>query len=274
LSVLGETYLIDNQDGSYSLFNENGTEYPFGYKFEEVGDTIFLTDLDGHRADTLVMSLLDNQTLSWDSGTGDLGIANGNTVNLDGRYLLSEVDGDPTNELQFVDSFSVNGDTLFISLDRDSLAASYVILPASGATIDSVILRLSGNVLESKVNTTSDTSLVIGEHTISFADPILTSSVNGVTDTALISVSAADGNGIYGGDGEVPDSTLAHVGLTNDFAIGHFRGFPDSVTYSDRGLWLSDDEFYLYANDSTQGGLARIYSSNLDLEVKSKYVLR
>lgn len=204
------TYLVDNLDGSYSLFNENGTEYPFGYKFEEAGDTIFLTDLDGHRADTLVMSLLDNQTLSWDPGTGDLGIANGNTVNLDGRYLLSEVDGDPTNELQFVDSFYTSNDSLFISLDRDSVAPSYVVLNPG-----------------------------------------------------------ADGNGIYGGSGEVPNNTYAHVPLTNDFAIGHFRSFPASVETSDRGLWLSGDEFYLYANDSTSGGLARIYSSNLDIYTKS-----
>ena len=50
-------------------------------------------------------------------------------------------------------------------------------------------MSLSGNTLTSNVEGVSDTSLVIGQNTISFSGSTLTSTINGVTDTALISVS-------------------------------------------------------------------------------------
>lgn len=83
---MDSTYLIDNEDGTYSMFNENGDEYQFGYTLDVSanGDTLFLEDMDGHIADYLLASDFDNQTLSWDPATKSLGIANGNTVILNG----------------------------------------------------------------------------------------------------------------------------------------------------------------------------------------------
>ncbi len=183
------TYLVENGDGTYSLFNENGMEYPFGYKLDVSGDTIFLTDLSGNIADYILAADFDNQTLSWDSGTKTLGISNGNSVVL------------------------------------------------NGLGVDSVKLSLSGNTMESKVNTLSDTSLVIGTHEISFADSILYSEVNGVWDTAnlLSLIDLVGGNGIYGGSDTIPDSTLAFLPTDHTFGIGSFTSWP-STNNSDLGI--------------------------------------
>ena len=61
----------------------------------------------------------DDQTLSWGVGNGELTISDGNTVDLDGRYLTGETDGSVTNELQDLDQLSLNGTTLEISLEQD-----------------------------------------------------------------------------------------------------------------------------------------------------------
>lgn len=42
---------------------------------------------------------------------------------------LVEIDGDTTNEIQRIDTFSVSNDTLRISLSKDTVPASYVLLP-------------------------------------------------------------------------------------------------------------------------------------------------
>lgn len=62
-----------------------------GLTISESGNTI---TLDGSGVST------DDQTLSWNGSTGELSIEDGNTVDLDGRYLQSftEVDGSVTNE--------------------------------------------------------------------------------------------------------------------------------------------------------------------------------
>ena len=78
--------------------------------FDIVGNVLRLSlqrDAEIYRGVSL-SSYLDNtdaQTLSWVSGTGNLTISTGNTVNLDGRYLLTEVDGSITNE-----AFTIDGD--------------------------------------------------------------------------------------------------------------------------------------------------------------------
>lgn len=62
----------------------------------------------------------DDQTLSWNSSTGELSIESGNTVDLDGRYLQTEVDGSVTNEIQTVDTFSLSDDLrISLSLEND-----------------------------------------------------------------------------------------------------------------------------------------------------------
>lgn len=62
-----------------------------GLTISESGNTI---TLDGSGVST------DDQTISWNGSTGELAIEDGNTVDLDGRYLQSftEVDGSVTNE--------------------------------------------------------------------------------------------------------------------------------------------------------------------------------
>lgn len=49
-------YLVNNSNGSYTLVNEAGTNYLFGYKFVQSGDTLFLTDQDGTKADTAILT--------------------------------------------------------------------------------------------------------------------------------------------------------------------------------------------------------------------------
>ena len=65
----------------------------------------------------------DNQTLSWNGGTGEITISGGNTIDIDGRYLESEVDGDPANELQQLDTFGIYGNVLYASLSSDGVPA-------------------------------------------------------------------------------------------------------------------------------------------------------
>ena len=92
----------------------------------------------------------DSQTLSWNGTNGEITITGGNTVDIDGRYLQTEVDGSTTNELQTIDTFSRSNDTIFLSLQNDSEAAKFVTIP-SGADnqkidtfeINSNILRIS-----------------------------------------------------------------------------------------------------------------------------------
>lgn len=97
------------------------------------GTTLILAlEGDGEAPYTVDLSSLqdgtgtDDQTLSWNGGTGELTIEDGNTVDLDGRYLQSEVDGSVTNELQQVDTLVLAGTTLGISLSSDGVAQKTV----------------------------------------------------------------------------------------------------------------------------------------------------
>lgn len=54
-AVQDSVLLINNPDGSYTLVNENGTNFDYGYGLEKSGDTIFITDLDGTRADSVIV---------------------------------------------------------------------------------------------------------------------------------------------------------------------------------------------------------------------------
>lgn len=65
----------------------------------------------------------DGQTLSWNGGTGEITISGGNTIDIDGRYLESEVDGSTTNELQQLDTFGIFGNVLYASLSSDGVPA-------------------------------------------------------------------------------------------------------------------------------------------------------
>lgn len=78
----------------------------------------------------------DAQTLSWVSGSGNLTISGGNTVNLDGRYLLTEVDGSTTNEIQTLSATAGKG-TLNLSLGGGSVTLNDSSATNELQTIDS-----------------------------------------------------------------------------------------------------------------------------------------
>ncbi|NOT38071.1 MAG: hypothetical protein HOP11_11915, partial [Saprospiraceae bacterium] len=93
--------------------------------FEIVSNKLRLSlEADGERyKETDLLPYLDNtdsQTLSWNSGTGNVSISGGNSVNLDGRYLTAEVDGSINNELQTVDTFVITTNQLRLSLSQDA----------------------------------------------------------------------------------------------------------------------------------------------------------
>jgi len=335
---IDSVYLVNNSDGSYTLINENDTNYDFGYDFLESGDTLFLTDLAGHKVDYVILKPF--QTLSWDPVTGELGISYGNTVIIDvgsgGNGIYGGSDTVPGGTLAYVpldsafaigdfpsfqstnasdrgvywfpnngvriyggnngdgssntigatpngidlrsqlglnssrirlsqtlgeyffnsNKFNVDNDSIYlyggneyhnvsalgIQINGDRGADSTVLtsiggycywLPVSGGgggggfTLDSVLLKLSGNVMTSKVNTTSDTSLVIGSHTINLSGGILTSQTNGVSDTADISsllttqttnVITQNGNQLTSTVNGVSDTTLTVRSVTGSLS--------------------------------------------------------
>lgn len=132
------TYLVDNEDGSYSLFNENGMEYQFGYLLDvsNNGDTLFLKDWDGHISNYILAADFDNQTLSWNPATKELGIANGNTVVLTGLGV----------------------DSVKLSLSGNVMTSKVNTLSDTSLVIGQNEIQLSGDVLYSTVNGVLDTA--------------------------------------------------------------------------------------------------------------------
>ncbi|MBK7360636.1 MAG: hypothetical protein IPI96_15735 [Saprospiraceae bacterium] len=306
---IDSVYLVNNSDGSYTLINENDTNYDFGYDFLESGDTLFLTDLAGHKVDYVILKPF--QTLSWDPVTGELGISYGNTVIIDvgsggngiyggsdtvpnethayiatdsmfymgdftslpsinatdrgiiwkpndgvsiyggqdgsgheshaiigstgvtlrhrvgvGQYARLNLDDPGTQLIYGGNTLNIDNDSTVISHtgnvlvqgtnvgivaggsrgndgDRLTSIGGYAVwLPSccdtfsggggGGFTLDSVLLKLSGNVMTSKVNTTSDTSLVIGTNALTFVSDTLKSVVNGVASNGIYFATFAD----------------------------------------------------------------------------------
>ena len=83
--------VISNSLGSTTIYFKEGTNFDI----TRSGDTLILTS---NYTDT------DDQTLSWNGGTGEITISEGNTIDIDGRYLQSEVDGSTTNEAFTIDA--------------------------------------------------------------------------------------------------------------------------------------------------------------------------
>ena len=115
----------------------------------------------------------DAQTLTWTTASGDLQISGGNTVNLDGRYLRTEVDGSTTNEIQYIDTFRVSGGNLEISLSQDGAARSQLAVTQI-APVQSVVagtgISVSGTNTITVTNTgdlsaTNEGSLTVGAGT-------------------------------------------------------------------------------------------------------------
>jgi hypothetical protein len=106
----------------------------------------------------------DDQNISgssFNSGTGDLeiGIENGTneTVNLDGRYLTTEVDGSTTNEIQDIDVFEWNSTTETLSLSLDDVPTDAIVidLPENISDLDDVddTGAINGSVLKYNAGT-------------------------------------------------------------------------------------------------------------------------
>jgi len=108
------TSLINsNTSGSTPVTIEAGT----GITLAESGNTITITGQAGS----------DDQNLdvgSFNTGNGELtiGIEDGTdqVIDLDGRYLITEVDGSTSNELQDFDVTNLNGTDLELSLTQDA----------------------------------------------------------------------------------------------------------------------------------------------------------
>jgi hypothetical protein len=105
--------------------------------------SLSLTD-DGEAAKTVDLSGLgggtDDQTLTWNGSTGELSIESGNTVDLDGRYLQSEVDGSVSNE----GSLTVGAGTSTTSLIQSNTSGSTAVTLEAGANI---VLSETGNTI-------------------------------------------------------------------------------------------------------------------------------
>lgn len=124
--------VISNSLGSSTIYFKEGTNFDI----TRSGDTLILTS---SYTDT------DDQTLSWNGGNGQLTISEGNTVDLDGRYLESEVDGSITNEIQTIDTFAIVSNILRASLSSDGEAFKSVDLSPYLDNTDSQNLTIEGS---------------------------------------------------------------------------------------------------------------------------------
>ena len=123
--------------------------------FDIVGNVLRLSlqrDAEIYRGVSLSAYLdnTDNQNLSWVSGTGNLTISTGNTVNLDGRYLLAEVDGSTSNELQNLSYGSKSGSDVPVNI---SSGAGINLTQGANIFLD----RIASNYLTIEGRTTIDT---------------------------------------------------------------------------------------------------------------------
>jgi len=142
----------------------------------------------------------DAQTLSWNGANGELSISGSNTVDLDGRYLQSEVDGSVTNEIQTLSLVgrnltlsSANTVTLPNDLQTLSQGATTVTLSQSGGTV---------NVDPSTTNEIQTLSLVGQELSLS--------SGGGSVTIPTVNINAGPGISVTG----VPsDVTISNTGI-------------------------------------------------------------
>lgn len=232
-----------------------------------------------------------SQTLSWNSGNGNLSISGGNTVNLDGRYLLSETDGSITNEGQLgvsagtgttsiitsntsgangvtitaagintiSESTSSNGGTITITGTEvdGSTTNELQTVDTFNITTNQLRLSLSQDAPTYTVNLNPYLDNTDGQ-TLSFSNPNL--SISGGNSVSLSALK--DGNGIYGGNGTVKDSTYAQLGSSAlnpyVFGLGFFPTFPDpDFGIRERGLLLDKAGYnWVLGSDS----LTSVYS--------------
>lgn len=221
------------------------------------------------------------QTLSWSGGTGEITILGGNTIDIDGRYLQTEVDGSTTNELQTLDTFSISGNVLSASLSSDGEAAK------TATIINSNVLtyETGTGVLHSIVNGVEDTTTITAsaytdEQAQDAVGAMINSSLQYVDGTPLLAIADRDfgdittsGSGLtatidagavnfseLGSGTAVADLNMRTL-RTRNFALGYFPSFPGALTNADCGLWITN-EAAIYGNDSTLAYTAKVYAGS------------
>ncbi len=221
------------------------------------------------------------QTLSWNGGTGEITITpSGNTIDIDGRYLQSEVDGSTTNEIQTIDTFSSTVNTLSLSLASDGQAAkTATIINSNTLTYETVTGILHSNVNGVEDTTTITAAAYTDEQAQDAVGAMINTSLQYVDGTPLLAIADRDfGDFTTSGSGltatidagavnfsELGSGTaIADLNLrllrTQNFVLGYFPSFPGSLTNADCGLWVNT-EAAMYGNDSTGGATAKVYAS-------------
>lgn len=194
----------------------------------EAGNTITITGT-GDGTGT------DDQTLTWNGSTGELSIESGNTVDLDGRYLQAEVDGDISNE----GSLSVGAGTDSTSLILSNTSGSATVTLKEGAN---VTLTESGNTIT--IAATGGAGDNLGDHT---ATQNLDMDGNDITDPLAISFADTNADGEYWAIFEKN---------TGEFWLQPSGSFVPALSVTDNGGGLVvkiSDEYTLPNVDGTNG---------------------
>ncbi len=144
----GGVWLRINSGDVYSV---NGLTGAVSLDLSLSGNTLSLT---GDGTTVNLASYLDNtdaQSLSFNSGTGNLSITGGSGANLDGRYLTAEVDGSTSNEVQAITAGDGTGDnkTLDLSLSGGTVTldpAGIFTLARTGNTLTMTATEVDGSI--------------------------------------------------------------------------------------------------------------------------------
>jgi hypothetical protein len=232
-SIDTDTQLSEVQVDLYTANNGYLTSEVDGSTTNEIqtlgffGTTLLLSDGGG----SVDLSSLqdgtgtDSQTLSFD-GT-NVSITGGNSVDItaidtdtqlnesqvdsyvsNNGYLTSETDGSITNEIQTVDTLSLTGTTLTLTLENDGEAPYTVDLSGmqDGTGTD--------DQTASEVNIADSGDYYTGTEVETALQEI-------GSDIESLVAGGADGDGIYDGDGTVPADT--DVTITDSLSIGGVR---------------------------------------------------
>ena len=143
----------------------------------------------------------DAQTLSWNGGTGEISISGGNTIDIDGRYLESEVDGSVTNEGALTvgagsGSTSVISSNTSGSTDVTIAVAGILSIGEVGNTITITGTEVDGSVTNEVLTVSDGTdSEALGGQTLTFeGSGIATVDYTPATNTLTIDATEVDGS--------------------------------------------------------------------------------